>query len=178
MTSVGARHRLPPDERDIIGAAVAHAARQDPTMQAMLVARLIETNATDLQDLRHAVTRRDWPGVRRTVHRIKGAAALARCASVIAAGKSIESAAGQGNAAVVNTLLPRYVAILGAFNDTLAALESNGLSQMVETGTMRMPFDAFDVRQPELPMQTARRTGTLSSGTDGAPRISIAAGQD
>ncbi|RZT31927.1 Hpt domain-containing protein [Cupriavidus agavae] len=147
MKPAGVRHRLPPDELSAIGAALAEASRHDAALQSMLVARLLETNATDLADLRFAVARRDWPGVRRTVHRIKGAAALAGCTSLVAAGKSIESAAGQGNGAVVNTLLPRYIAILDAFNDTLSAVEASAI----------------------LPMQTVQRTGTLASGAGSAP---------
>ncbi len=122
MTLVGGHSRLSADEREAIGTTLANAARRDAAVQAMLVRRLLDTNAADLADLRRAVSRRDWPGVHRSVHRIKGAAALARCTTLVAAGKSLESAAGQGSAAVVNTLLPRYIAILAEFNDTLSAL--------------------------------------------------------
>ncbi|WP_257993587.1 Hpt domain-containing protein [Cupriavidus pauculus] len=88
----------------------------------MLVARPLDGNTTDLQALRNGVALRDWPAVQRSLHRIKGSAALARCNTLVAAGKSLESAAGQSNAAVINTLLPRYTAILKEFNETLLAL--------------------------------------------------------
>ncbi len=88
----------------------------------MLLTRPIDANTTDLAELRHAVERRDWPGVHRNVHRLKGSAALGRCPTPVAAGKSIESAARQGKAAVVNALLPRYVAIVTELNDQLREL--------------------------------------------------------
>ncbi|SDP76611.1 Hpt domain-containing protein [Ralstonia sp. 25mfcol4.1] len=113
---------LTAEERDAIGIAVRGAACHDTTVQAMLVARLLDGNATDASALRKAVALRDWAAVQRSLHRIKGSAALARCNTLVAAGKSLESAAGQGNAAVVNTLFPRYTAILKEFNDTLLAL--------------------------------------------------------
>ncbi len=122
MTAARARPRLAADERRAIGAALAHAARHDTMVHAMLVTHLLEGNTSDLAELRRAVSRRDWQAVHRSVHRIKGSAALARCATLVAAGKSIESAAGHGNAAVVNILLPRYTAIVEEFNATLAAL--------------------------------------------------------
>jgi len=124
MTSGRARPHLADDERRAIAAAVANAARHDVTVRAMLLTRLLDANLADLEHLRRAVCRRDWPTVHRSLHRIKGSAALARCGTLVAAGKSLESAAGQGNAAVVNTLLPRYVAIVQEFNDTLSALGS------------------------------------------------------
>ncbi|WP_082926233.1 Hpt domain-containing protein [Cupriavidus sp. D384] len=122
MTPGGAWIHLVADERHAIGIAVRGAACHDATVQAMLVARLLDGNAEDLNALRKAVALRDWPAVQRSLHRIKGSAALARCNTLVAAGKSLESAAGQGNAAVINTLLPRYTAILKEFNDTLLAL--------------------------------------------------------
>lgn len=122
MTPARARPRLAAEERRAIGAALEHAARHDTMVHAMLVTHLLEGNTSDLADLRRAVSRRDWQAVNRSVHRIKGSAALARCATLVAAGKSIESAAGHGNVAVVNILLPRYTAILEEFNATLAAL--------------------------------------------------------
>ena len=122
MTSGRARPHLADDERRAIAAAVANAARHDVTVRAMLLTRLLDANLADLEHLRRAVCRRDWPTVHRSLHRIKGSAALARCNTLVAAGKSLESAAGQGNAAVINTLLPRYTAILKEFNDTLLAL--------------------------------------------------------
>jgi HPt (histidine-containing phosphotransfer) domain-containing protein len=122
MTLGDASVHLKADERRAIGAAISSAACHDPTVRTMLLAQLMDANTTDLADLRRAVVRRDWPGVNRTLHRIKGSAALARCPTLVAAGKSLESAAGNGNAAVVNTLLPRYAAILKEFNDTLSAL--------------------------------------------------------
>lgn len=122
MKPGGAFVHLTDDERRAIGIAIAGAACHDVTVQAMLVAHLQDANTTDLADLRRAVARRDWPGVQRSVHRIKGSAALARCSTLVAAGKSLESAATPGNAAVVNTLLPRYTAILKEFDATLSAL--------------------------------------------------------
>ena len=122
MTPGGACPHLAAEERHAIAVAVRGAACHDATVQAMLVARLLDGNAADLDALRKAVTLRDWPTVQRSLHRIKGSAALARCNTLVAAGKSLESAAGHGNAAVVNTLLPRYTAILKEFNDTLLAL--------------------------------------------------------
>lgn len=113
---------LKPDECRAIGVAVASAACRDATVQTMIVTHLLDANDKDLAELRRAVARRDWPDVQHCLHRIKGSAALARCTSLLAAGKSLESAAGQGNAAVVNTLFPRYVAILKEFSDTLSAL--------------------------------------------------------
>lgn len=113
---------LTADERHAIGVAVRGAACHDATVQAMLVARLLDGNAADARALHRAVALRDWTGVQRSLHRLKGSAALARCNTLVAAGKSLESAAGQGNAAVVNTLFPRYTAILKEFNDTLLAL--------------------------------------------------------
>lgn len=122
MTPAGGYTRLPADERRAIAKALTHAARHDATLHAMLVTRLIEANTADLAALHKAIARRDWPGVHRSAHRLKGSAALARCATLVAAGKSLESAAGQGSTIVVNTLFPRYVAIVAEFNATLAAL--------------------------------------------------------
>ncbi len=122
MTPGGACPHLAAEERRAIAVAVRGAACHDPTVQSMLVSRLLDGNASDLRTLRKAVALRDWPTVQRSLHRIKGSAALARCNTLVAAGKSLESAAGEGNAAVVNTLLPRYTAILKEFNDTLLAL--------------------------------------------------------
>lgn len=122
MTAGDARAHLQADERRAIGVAVSGAACRDAAVQTMLLAHLIDGNTRDLADLRKSVARRDWPDVHRCLHRIKGSAALARCKTLVAAGKSLDSAAGQGNAAVVNTLLPRYAAILKEFNDTLEAL--------------------------------------------------------
>lgn len=113
---------LTAEERHAIGVAVRGAACHDATVQAMLVARLLDGNAADARALRKAIALRDWAAVQRSLHRIKGSAALARCNTLVAAGKSLESAAGQANAAVVNTLFPRYTAILKEFNDTLLAL--------------------------------------------------------
>ncbi|MCA3183767.1 MULTISPECIES: Hpt domain-containing protein [unclassified Cupriavidus] len=122
MTAGGTCPHLSAEERHAIAVAVRGAACHDATVQAMLVSRLLEGNASDLRTLRKAVALRDWPTVQRSLHRIKGSAALARCNTLVTAGKSLESAAGQGNAAVVNTLLPRYTAILKEFDDTLLAL--------------------------------------------------------
>lgn len=125
MSPGGARVHLTPEERTAIGIAVRGAACHDVTMLAMLVTRLLDGNAQDLADLRRAIARRDWPEVQRSLHRLKGSAALARCHTLVVAGKSLESAAGQGNAGVVNTLLPRYAAILKEFDDTLSALRQS-----------------------------------------------------
>jgi HPt (histidine-containing phosphotransfer) domain-containing protein len=91
----------------------------------LLLTRLIDANHGDLTDLRRAAKLRDWAGVHRSIHRLKGSAALARCPTLVAAGKSIESAAKYRKAAVVNALLPRYVAIVTEFNDRLRDLRSN-----------------------------------------------------
>ncbi len=65
-----------------------------------------------MANLQRTVATSDWTGVQRTVHRIRGSAALARCPTLVAAGKSLESAARQGKPAVIDALLPRYVAIV------------------------------------------------------------------
>lgn len=124
MTRAGARRVLPRAEREAMGAAVANAARDDPVLYRMLLARLIETNEADMANLHRTVAMRDWIGVQRTVHRIKGSAALSRCPTLVAAGKSLESAARQGKPAVIDALLPRYVAIVTEFNDALIALQA------------------------------------------------------
>lgn len=118
MTAGGTCPHLSAEERHAIAVAVRGAACHDATVQAMLVSRLLEGNASDLRTLRKAVALRDWP----TVQRANAALPLMRCNTLVAAGKSLESAAGEGNAAVVNTLLPRYTAILKEFDDTLLAL--------------------------------------------------------
>ncbi|WP_454765750.1 Hpt domain-containing protein [Cupriavidus campinensis] len=124
MTPAGARRILPRAEHDAMGQAVANAARDDPALYRMLLARLIETNQADMANLRRAAAVRDWAGVQRTVHRIKGSAALVRCPTLVAAGKSLEAAARQGKGAVVGALLPRYIAIVTEFNDALLALHA------------------------------------------------------
>jgi len=124
MTRTGARRVLPRAEREAMGTAVANAARDDPALYRMLLARLIETNEADMANLQRTVAMRDWTGVQRTVHRTKGSAALARCPTLVAAGKSLESAARQGKPAVIDALLPRYVAIVTEFNDALIALQA------------------------------------------------------
>jgi HPt (histidine-containing phosphotransfer) domain-containing protein len=101
--------------------------RASPTVYHLLLTRLIDANHGDLTDLRRAAKLRDWAGVHRSIHRLKGSAALARCPTLVAAGKSIESAAKYRKAAVVNALLPRYVAIVTEFNDRLRDLRSNAL---------------------------------------------------
>ena len=122
MTSGGAGARLTAEERRAIGPALANATRRDAAMYAQLLKQLFDANRVDLAGLRRAIARRDWPAVHHSVHRIKGSAALARCTSLVASGKSLESAAAQGNAAVVNALLPRYAAMVTEFNDTLSDL--------------------------------------------------------
>ncbi|MBV8271446.1 MAG: Hpt domain-containing protein [Cupriavidus sp.] len=125
MTPSGTPSVLTAEECRAFGPALANAARDDLAVYHMLLTRLLDANTTDLVELRHAVDRRDWPGVHRSVHRLKGSAALARCPTLVAAGKSIESAAGHGKAAVVNALLPRYVAIVAEFNDQLQKLRGD-----------------------------------------------------
>ncbi|TSP09388.1 Hpt domain-containing protein [Cupriavidus campinensis] len=124
MTHAGARRVLPRAEREAMGTAVANAARDDPALYRMLLARLIETNEADMANLQRTVATGDWTGVQRAVHRTKGSAALARCPTLVAAGKSLESAARQGKRAVIDALLPRYVAIVTEFNDALIALQA------------------------------------------------------
>ena len=122
MSLRAARPRLAADERHAIGTTLAKVAQHDAQVKTVLLQSLLDANVVDAADLHGAVSRRDWPEVHRCVHRIKGGAALARCPTLIAAAKSIESAAGQGNAAVVNALLPRFIAIVSEFNDTLSML--------------------------------------------------------
>lgn len=124
MTPTGGRPRLTGDEHRAIKAALAHASRYDGAIQAQLATHLLDTNVVDVAELRSAARRHDWHCVCHCVHRIKGGAALARCATLVAAGKSIESAAGQGNGAVVKALIPRFVSIVAEFNETLTALLS------------------------------------------------------
>ncbi|GAA7760724.1 MULTISPECIES: Hpt domain-containing protein [Cupriavidus] len=125
MTSSGTPSVLTTEECQAFGPALASAAREDPTVYHLLLTRLIDANHGDLTDLRRAAKLRDWAGVHRSIHRLKGSAALARCPTLVAAGKSIESAAKYRKAAVVNALLPRYVAIVTEFNDRLRDLRSN-----------------------------------------------------
>ncbi|SDD33825.1 Hpt domain-containing protein [Cupriavidus sp. YR651] len=107
-----------------MGPALVNAARDDVLLYRMLLTRLMDTNAADLANLRRAAALRDWAGVQRSVHRLKGSGALARCTTVVVAGKSLESAARQGKAAVVQALLPRYIAIVTEFSDALAGLRA------------------------------------------------------
>ncbi len=125
MTASGTPSVLTTEECREFGPALAGAARDDPAVYHLLLTRLIDANTSDLAELRHAAERRDWAGVRRGIHRLKGSAALARCPTLVAAGKSIESAARYRKAAVVNALLPRYVAIVTEFNDRLRELRCN-----------------------------------------------------
>jgi len=155
MTQAGTPSVLTADECKAFGPALANAARDDPAVYDMLLVRLIDANTTDLAELRHAVDRRDWPGVQRNVHRLKGSAALARCPTLVAAGKSIESAAGQGKAAVVNALLPRYIAIVTEFNEQLRAIRPD--PPRLAPGT----FKDFDESVHSPRVQAASGAGTL-----------------
>jgi HPt (histidine-containing phosphotransfer) domain-containing protein len=155
MTSSGTPSVLTTEECQAFGPALASAAR-GPTVYHLLLTRLIDANHGDLTDLRRAAKLRDWAGVHRSIHRLKGSAALARCPTLVAAGKSIESAAKYRKAAVVNALLPRYVAIVTEFNDRLRDLRSNSAPRRAAA-----TFKEFDQAVHQARVQVPRHTGKL-----------------
>lgn len=124
MTPAGHPRVLPRAEHDAIGAAVECAARGDRALYRMLLARLVDTHQVDMANLERAAAARDWAGVQRAVHRMKGSAALARCPTLVKASLSIEGAALLERGKVVSMLLPRYLAIVTDFNEALLALQA------------------------------------------------------
>jgi len=94
----------------------------DAAIMAELIASLLDTNQTDLRDLRQACESRCWSTACVSAHRIKGTAHLVGAASLAALSQSMEAYAKKDHADAVLALAALYLPAVARLSQTLAAL--------------------------------------------------------